>query len=236
MYAVIGETSNYKGYTTPAVKFTVYADHKWKNMPQKLISKEQKKTIQCSYCGKRQNVILPKKIMSIATGRSAKLSSKNTGCTFKLKAKKKYISLSAQGKIAIKADPAYYRSMQTSVPVTVKAYGRTYTMTVRIKIPAPKVNIRAGRVKVGNVWGYRFKFYYNIPGADRIQVRMVKGETSAIRAYLNKYVSDPRPSAPPILNLSDSSLKKLKNKITLSITAHYGHNKSEVFTKTISVR
>ena len=238
MYAVIGETANYNGYTTPTQKFTVYADHKWNNLPKKLTSKAQKKKIQCAYCKEVKNITLPKKTINVPLGETVTLTSKE--CTFSLgksaKVKKAYFTISKKGKIATKSKSKYYKSMKTSVPVTVKTYGKNYSMTVKLKIPKPKAKIKCSKITHGNISGRRFAFEYNIPGADRIQVRLAKGNMSQIKKVLDKYVSTPKSTNDSYIDLSDQFLKKLKNKVTFKIVAYYGKNKSEVLTKKISVK
>ncbi len=240
MYAVIGETANYNGYTTPTKKFTVYADHKWDNLPKKLTSNTQKKKIQCANCKEVESIALPNKTINVQLGKQVTITSK--GCTFALgksaKVKKAYFTLSKKGKISTKAKSKYYKSVKSSVPVTVKAYGKTYSMTVKLKIPKPKAKIKCSKITHGNVSGRRFAFGYNIPDADRIQVRLAKGNTSQIKKDLDRYVSTPKSTGDSYIDLSDQFLKKkLKNKVTFKIVAYYGKkNKSEVLTKKISVK
>lgn len=239
MYAVIGETANYNGYTTPTQKFTVYADHKWNNLPKKLTSKAQKKKIQCAYCKEVKNITLPKKTINVLLGETVTLTSKE--CTFSLgksaKVKKAYFTISKKGKITTKSKSKYYKSMKTSVPVTVKTYGKTYSMTVKLKIPKPKAKIKCSKITHGNVSGRRFAFEYNIPGADRIQVRLAKGNTTQIKKELDRYISAKKSTGDSYIDLTDQFLKKtLKNKVAFKIVAYYGKNKSEVLTKKISVK
>lgn len=240
MYAVIGETANYNGYTTPTQKFTVYADHKWNNLPKKLTSKTQKKKIKikCGYCGKTETIelTLPPKQQKIVMGKSLKIKSK--GCTFKLdkSAKtKKYFSIDKKGKITTKANSKFYKAMKTSIPVNVTAYGKTYQMEVKLKIPAPKATVTPTRFfRAGYGWAYKFELDYKIPNADRVKVSL-KGGTPAIEKYLKKIASSPRPSKKPFINLGDNLVKKLGNKVTFKITAYYGSKKSEtrVITKRV---
>lgn len=239
MYAVIGETANYNGYTTPTQKFTVYADHRWNNLPKKPTSKTQKNKIQCVYCKEVKNITLPKKTINVPLGETVMLTSKE--CTFALgksaKVKKAYFTISKKGKITTKSKSKYYKSMKTSVPVTVKTCGKTYNITVKLKIPKPEAKIKCSKITHGNVSGRRFAFEYNIPDADRIQVRLAKGNTTQIKMELDKYISAKKSTGDSYIDLTDQFLKKtLKNKVTFKIVAYYGKNKSEVFTKKISVK
>lgn len=230
MYAAIAKTDNYKkSYTTPAVKFKVYADHNWSGLPKTPTSEEQTKEITCICCEETKTMIFPKKTISVKMGKTAKLVSKNTGCTFTTSTKGKYFTLdSAQGKITMKKDAAYYASVKKSIPVKVEACGKTYTMTVKPKIPAPKVKIDINKITRGKVWGYRFKFKYNFPKADDITVQMVEGSTANIEKELRKYVSTPYTTRNSYIDLTNSFLQeKLHYKVQFKITANYGRNKSQ---------
>ncbi len=240
MYAVIGETAVYGEYTTPVQQFTVYADHKWAGLPKKLASKAQARTIQCRYCGEKQTVRLPKKTVNVMMGNSVTIKSK--GCTFTLrksaKVKKKCFSLSKKGKISTKDRPACYKSMGTSVPVAVKVCGKSYSMNVKLKIPAPKVRIECEKKRGKNSrgefgWGYQVNFHYYLPGASRIKIQMEK-ETAKIKKSLAK-INRPRPKETPYLGLSDEFLAPLNHTVTFRIRAYYGKNKSEILTVTKTV-
>ncbi len=244
MYAVIHDIkSNYKPYTTPLKKITVYAEHNWKDMPKSLFSHAIiKKGIKCALCGEKKTVKLPKKEVSLVIGKSMWLNGKNgNGCEFALgksaKVNKAYFTLSKKGRITTKANPAYYKSMPKSVPVKVTVCGKTYAMKVKLEIPAPKVTIVPKEVNPARGEGYyRFEFHYNVPGADRVKVEMDKAtKTGAISKYLDQNVRDPRPTTPPYINLAKSLLTQLGNKVTFRITAHYGKNKSNTIKKTILV-
>lgn len=231
MYAVIGETAHYRSYITPVCKFTVHADHKW-NLPKDLSAKsETEKTISCRYCGKTQTVTLPAKTVSIAMGKSKLIKSK--GCTFG-KVKKKYFSLSSSGRMTARADSKYYRSMKTSVPVTVKAYGKTYHMKVKLVIPAPEVKVTRRKAVGRNESGFRFEFRYYVPNADKMQVWMDEvnrfEEPGKMKKYFKKYFSNPRPVSPPYINLSNRNLEKAQT-VTFHIRACYGQNKSRAVRK-----
>ena len=231
MYAKIGETSNYKPYITPPKMFKVYPNHKWRELPKRLTSKLQTKKIECNYCKKTETIILPKKTNNVVMGKkSQKINSR--GCTFKLakSAKTNYFDISKKGKIKTKLEPKVYKSMKTSIPVKVTAYGKTYSMKVKLKIPAPKVTVRKTPTEVRGVKGYKYEFNYYVPEADKVTVSM-EGETKAIKAYLKKYASDPRPTNKQFINLSKGSLKQ-GNKATFKITAYYGSKRSEVCTVT----
>ncbi len=231
MYAVIGETDDYKSYATPVCKFTVHADHKW-NMPGHLSKKKAtKKTVSCSYCGKREKIKLPAKTVSVVMGKSVVIKSK--GCTFG-KVSKKYFSLSSSGKITTKADPQYYHSMKTSVPVSVKACGKTYNMKVKLAIPAPKVNLIYRKSVVRNEPGLRFEFQYYVPKADKVQVWMDEvnrfEKSGEIKQYFEKHFSNPRPGKTPYIHLANRGLKKAQT-VTFHIRACYGPNKSRAVQK-----
>ena len=87
---------------------------------------------------------------------------------------------------------------------------------------------------IKSVPGYKFTFSYFIPKANRIQVSM-EGENDTIKNYLEKNVSNPRPSQKPYINLTEQFLEKLNNRVTFKIRAYYGKNRSEVFTVTKTV-
>ena len=158
---------------------------------------------------------------------------KSKGCTFG-KVRKKYFSLSSSGKITTKADPQYYHSMKTSVPVSVKACGKTYDMKVKLVIPAPKVNLTYRKSVVRNEPGVRFEFQYYVPKADKVQVWMDEvnrfEKSGAIKQYFEKNFSNPRPGKTPYIHLASRSLKKAQT-VTFRIRACYGPNKSRVVQK-----
>ena len=107
-------------------------------------------------------------------------------------------------------------------------------MNVQLKIPAPKVRIECEKKEGRTYSGYNFKFYYRVPGANRIQVRM-DGESDDIKNHLKKEVSNPRPSKTPALALTNKTLARFNNRVTFRIRAYYGKNKSEILTVTKTV-
>ena len=76
---------------------------------------------------------------------------------------------------------------------------RTYTVKVKIKIPAPKtkefkISKKNGKDSFGKFCRYTFK--YNIKGASKIQVRVVNakktGKEKSINKTFDKYVKKPK--------------------------------------------
>ena len=248
MYAVINETKNYNKYTTPVTAFKVYADHRWinqDNMPNKLITKEVSIKQHCSCCGEKitRTVKLPKSTVTVTMGQSKLLVSKNTGCTFKLTKSastySKYFTMSSVGKVNTTKNPYNYRYIlkSKSIPVDVTVGGEKYRMNVKLSILAPKVTISSSPIRIGGVSGYKFKFAYNIKGADRIIVRFPECETGNIMTDLERYIKNPQSNGNSYINLSSKFLKeKLNNTITFKIVAKYGSNQSETYTKTIQIK
>lgn len=235
IYAEVAETTNYKGYTTPECKFTVYKDHKWK-MPKTLpaTEKEQKEKVgKCSCCGR--SVTLPMKKVSVSMGESVRLA-KDKGFTFTTKTEEGYFKLSKNGTMTTKKTPAYYSKMKKKITVAVKGYGERYTMNVELKIPEPDITYKVRKIS----GGYRFQFFYKVPGASRMEVWIDKEQKKKIDKgkqldnYLNKYFKKQRPNWKPYINFSKETLKKLKYKpVKFNFIAYYGKNKSKM--KTIEV-
>ena len=245
MYAKIADTTNYLGYTTATQKFVVYADHKWLNTEKKALSTTKETNVEqkCSYCGETRTVKLPKKTVSVTMGKSGKLISDRTGCTFKLTKSAetylKYFEMTSSGTVKTTTNPANYKYILSSktIPVKVVCGGEEYDMKVKLVIPAPSVAITAKSIKIGGVSGYKFMFTYNIKGADKVYVSLEKGTTTSIKNDLNRYISSPKSNSNSYINLSSNFLKKtLNNKITFKVRARYGNNYSEYYTKTITVK
>lgn len=245
MYATVADTTNYQGYTTATQKFVVHTDHKWLNTEKKALSTTKETTVkqECSYCGETRTVKLPKKTVSVTMGKSSKLISDNTGCTFKLTKSastySKYFTMTSAGTVKTTTNPANYKYILSSktIPVKVVCGGEEYDMNVKLVIPAPSVAITAKSIKIGGVSGYKFMFTYNIKGADKVYVSLEKGTTTSIKNDLNRYISSPKSNSNSYINLSSNFLKKtLNNKITFKVRARYGNNYSEYYTKTITVK
>lgn len=252
MYAVIGETDNYKSYTTPVCDFTVYTDHKW-DLPKDLAKNETKKTISCSYCGEKQEIKLPKKKQSVVIGKTLDLGKKGYTCTFdktkKTKSNKIFFQLNEKGKITTKLISADYASMPDSVPVKIKVnnVSKTYTMNVKLKVK-PNVRITTKKVKVQGVPAHRFEFDYrgirNIRDAKKVKVWISKVDTDdmydsknkaenaknvkELNKYFEKYFKNPRPAGKPFINLADSFLEKVNHKVIFKIKVYYGKGESEI--------
>lgn len=174
----------------------------------------------CGVCGYVEDrLVIPKKKLTLNLGKSAKLVSNARGCTFTLANAKKYGKYfkvdEKTGKVTTKKD--YSTKIKKSIPIKVTVGGQTYTVTAKIKIPAPSVKIT--RKKVGD--RYRYTFKYNIPKADKIKVRSnLKGMNTKV---VDKYLSQPKSNADSYINLDLGKMKKVKFKIV----AYYGKNVSE---------
>ncbi len=174
----------------------------------------------CGVCGYvEERLVIPKKKLTLNLGKSAKLVSNARGCTFTLANAKKYGKYfkvdEKTGKVTTKKD--YSTKIKKSIPIKVTVGGQTYTVTAKIKIPAPSVKIT--RKKAGD--RYRYTFKYNIPKADKIKVRSnLKGMNTKV---VDKYLSQPKSNADSYINLDLGKMKKVKFKIV----AYYGKNVSE---------
>ena len=174
----------------------------------------------CGVCGYVEDrLVIPKKKLTLNLGKSAKLVSNARGCTFTLANAKKYGKYfkvdEKTGKVTTKKD--YSTKIKKSIPIKVTVGGQTYTVTAKIKIPAPSVKIT--RKKAGD--RYRYTFKYNIPKADKIKVRSnLKGMNTKV---VDKYLSQPKSNADSYINLDLGKMKKVKFKIV----AYYGKNVSE---------
>lgn len=173
----------------------------------------------CGVCGYvEERLVIPKKKLTLNLGKSAKLVSNARGCTFTLANAKKYGKYfkvdEKTGKVTTKKD--YSTKIKKSIPIKVTVGGQTYTVTAKIKIPAPSVKIT--RKKAGD--RYRYTFKYNIRGADKIKIRPnLKGDMK----ILDKYLSQPKSNADSYVYFRLGKTKKIKFKIV----AYYGKNVSE---------
>ena len=180
-------------------------------------------------CGHTKTTVLPKKVVTVELGKTAKVISKVSACKIKLpnaSKYKKYLTLNVKtGQVTTKK---YYKvEINKSIPVDVKVNGKIYKVAVKIKIPAPKITVTKKKVTVGGIQGYRYTFKYNVKGADRIKVRMEKGGSSGINRELDRDISKPKSSKLSYIQYSERTMKKLKNKVTFRIVAYYGKNVSE---------
>ena len=235
IYAVLGETTNYKEYRTKAVGFTIYAGH---SMGKGVVTKKQSNnsegelTYTCEHgCGYTKKLPLPKKVVTVELGKKEKIISDISACTMKLpnaSKYKKYLILDAKKGI-IKTKKYYKVKLKKSIPVNVVVDGVTYKVNVKVKIPTPevKISIRTTTMSDGSK-AYKYSFKYDIKGADRIKVRMKKGGTKKLNREFDYYISKPKSNKMSYVIFSKKTLKKLKNKVTFKITAYYGKNKLEL--------
>ncbi len=235
IYAVLGETKNYKEYRTKAVGFTVYAGHsmgKGVVTKKRTDSSEGELTYACGHgCGYTKKLPLPKKVVTVELGKKAKIISDISACTMKLpnaSKYKKYLTLDAK-KGVIKTKKYYKVKLKKSIPVNVVVDGVTYKVNVKVKIPTPDIKIskRTTPMSDGSK-AYKYSFKYDIKGADRITVRMKKGGTKKLNKEFDYYISKPKSNKMSYVLFSKKTLKKLKNKVTFKITAHFGKNKLEL--------
>ena len=112
--------------------------------------------------------------------------------------------------------------IKKTVPVKLVLDGRSYTINVRINIPAPKVTIR--KKDLGN--SYRYTFKYNIKGATKVKVRCKEINANAL---FDKYLSKSKSNKDSYVTCAKSKLSKYKNKLTFTVTAYYGKNVSQTF-------
>ena len=236
IYAVLGETTNYKEYRTKAVGFTVYAGHslgKGVVTKKRTDSSEGELTYTCEHgCGYTKKLPLPKKVVTVELGKKAKIISDISACTMKLpnaSKYKKYLTLDTKKGI-IKTKKYYKVKLKKSIPVNVVVDGVTYKVNVKVKIPTPEVKISKGRptpMSDGSK-AYKYSFTYNIKGADSIKVRMKKGGTKKLNREFDYYISKPKSNKMSYVLFSKKTLKKLKNKVTFKITVSYGKGKNKL--------
>ena len=139
---------------------------------------------------------------------------------------KKYLTINSKTG-TIKTKKYYKQKIKSSIPVKVTTLaGKTYTVNVKIVIPAPKVTIKKELIRYHGQEVYKYTFKYNIKNADKIQVRLKKGGNSSINKELDTYVSKSKSNKESYIMFKKSTMKKLKNKITFKIVAYYGKNKS----------
>ena len=175
----------------------------------------------CKVCGKVEETIqIPKTELEINIGGSAKVVKDPKKCKVSLKnasSYKKYLTLDAN-KGTIKTKKDYSVKFKESIPLTVKIADKTYTVNVKIKIPAPKVAIK--RTKIGDSY-YRYTFQYNIKGADRIRVRCNRKDAKV--EVLDRYLSKPKSDGDSYVNIRQAE----NEKVTFTIVAFYGKNASK---------
>lgn len=141
---------------------------------------------------------------------------------------KKYLTLNSKtGRIIIKKN--YNVKMPKKIPVQVTVGGKDYTLNIKIsvKISSPEVKIKKTSITIEGAKGYKYAFYYNLKGADKIRVRLKKGGTSSINKELDKYISKPKNTKDSYILFSEKFLKKNNNKVTFRITAYYGKYHSD---------
>ena len=185
-------------------------------------------------CGKRNTIALPQKQITVTMGKSYTIP---TNSIYKLSIQspskyKNYLTFSnSTGKIKTKKSTKYYSKLK-SPTIKVTVAGTSYNITVKCAIPAPKVKVSKKLVKVGGAKVYKYSFKYNIKGAKKIQVRMVKGGSRSINKYLDRYVKKSKSNRNSYILYSKKTMKKLNNKVTFKITAYYGNKKSQTYVVT----
>lgn len=171
----------------------------------------------CSLCKKEEETIeIPKTLLEVEVGKSASVVKNPSKCKVSIKnasSYKKYLTLDAK-KGMIKTKKNYSVKFKESIPLTVKIADKTYKVNVKVKIPAPKMEIK--KEQVGDY--YRFTFKYNVKGADKIQVRC--NLKDAKQEVLDKYLSKPKSDKDSYVYFKDKN-------VTFTITAYYGKNVSE---------
>ena len=178
--------------------------------------------------------IIPQKSVTVNLGETVKIgeimngASKINKMTLPNASKyKKYLTINSKNG-TIKTKKYYKQKIKSLIPVKVTTLaGKTYTVNVKIVIPAPKVTIKKELIRYHGQEFYKYIFKYNIKNADKIQVRLKKDGNSSINKGLDTYVSKPKSNKESYIMITKSSMKKLKNKITFKIVAYYGKNKSE---------
>lgn len=202
----------------------------------------------CDYV--KETLALPKKEITIYVGAKAKevpkvastyntsdykivyakaKNAKTYGQYFNLKNANKTGNL----KVTIKANSKKLSQVKLStIPLKVTVAGKEYKTNVKVKIKAPKITIKREVLKQGGVTGVHYSLKYNVKGATKIKIRVKNA--SALNKKFDTTMSNPKSDDKKCyLNVKDSDLKKFGNKFTFEITAYYGKNVSEKFTKRI---
>lgn len=207
----------------------------------------------CDYV--KETLALPKKEITIYVGAKAKevpkvASTYNTS-DYKIsyaKAKNaktygKYFNLKNANKtgnlkVTIKANSKKLSQVKLStVPLKVTVAGKEYKTNVKVKIKKPQLAknaITKEKIELGGVKGTRYRFKFNIKGATKIKMRIK--ETKSFDSTFDRYMSSPKSNIKDYyLNVRESDMKKYgkADKFTFEITAYYGKNVSEKFTKRI---
>lgn len=185
-------------------------------------------------CGHTKTEIIPRKSVTVELGKKAKIISKVSGCKMSLMNASKYKKyLTFHTKTGeIKTRKYYKVKINKSIPVKIVIGRKSYTVKIKIKIPAPKIKVIKKKVTVDGVKGYKYIFKYNIKGATKVKIRMEKGGSKAINKKLDKYVGGRKSNKDSYILLAKSSIKKWNNKVTFKVVAYYGKNQSETFTIT----
>ena len=216
---------------TTTVTIVINQGHTWdsgKITQNATDKKEGIYTYSCTYCDSKKQSIIPRKSITVKWGKKLKLSdliSDTTGfekVTVSNASKyKKYFAVDSK-KGTVKTTVTAKTKIKKSIPVKLVLNGNTYTVNVKIKIPAPKVTI--SKKDLGN--SYRYTFKYNIKGATKIKVRCKEINANTL---FDKYLSKSKSNKDSYVICAKNKMKKYKNKLTFTITAYYGKNISETY-------
>ena len=184
--------------------------------------------------------VIPQKSITVNLGNSVKIEKIMDGATKikkmalpKSKASKckKYLTVNSKTG-TIKTKKYYKTKLEKSIPVKVTTLaGGTYTVNVKVVIPAPKVTIKRKSIKIRGVKAYRYTIKYNVKGASKLNVEVVSGSVkSGTRKDMNKYFSKVfnKSKGTVTFNIVESALKR--KKIKYKIKAVYGKNQSQAAT------
>ena len=191
-------------------------------------SKEGSLVRSCEACGYvQEQYTLPRTALKLIMGKSKKTISKAEGCTFAVpKSAKKYLAVAKTGKITAVKKPELYKDVKKIVPVKVKVGGKSYTVKVKLDIPAPNIKIMKKPVTIGGKSSYRYTFDYDLAGATKIRVRIK--EISSRNSELDRYISKAKSDKLSYINFLTETVKKMGDKVTFEITAYYGKRVSKV--------
>lgn len=216
---------------TTTVTIVINQGHAWdsgKITQNATDKKEGIYTYSCTHCDSKKQSIIPRKSITVEWGKKLKLSdliSDTTGfekVTVSNASKyKKYFAVDSKKGI-VKTTVTAKTKIKKSIPVKLVLIGKTYTVDVKIKIPAPKVTI--SKKDLGN--SYRYTFKYNIKGATKIKVRCKEINANTL---FDKYLSKSKSNKDSYVICAKNKMKKYKNKLTFTITAYYGKNISKTY-------
>lgn len=216
---------------TTTVTIVINQGHAWdsgKITQNATDKKEGIYTYSCTHCDSKKQSIIPRKSITVEWGKKLKLNdliSDTTGfekVTVSNASKyKKYFAVDSKKGI-VKTTVTAKTKIKKSIPVKLVLNGKTYTVDVKIKIPAPKVTI--SKKDLGN--SYRYTFKYNIKGATKIKVRCKEINANTL---FDKYLSKSKSNKDSYVICAKNKMKKYKNKLTFTITAYYGKNISKTY-------